>query len=48
MSQDRVGVHAHHGSQVACRPKSFAGFGFSVGDCAADLRGSLVVQQGRV
>ena len=42
--EDGVGVDAELGGEVFGRRESFAGFGFAVGDGAADLGGDLVVQ----
>jgi hypothetical protein len=41
-----VGVHAEDGGEVCCLRDAFAGLGFAVGDCAADLGGDLLVQSG--
>ena len=43
-AEDGVGVDAEHGGEVFGRWESFAGFGFAVGDGAADLGGDLFVQ----
>lgn len=47
-AQDRVGVHAEHGGEVASLRDAFAGLGFAVADRAADLGGDLLVQQHRI
>jgi len=43
-AQDSVGVDAEDGGEVFGGWESFAGFGFAVGDGAADLAGDLFVQ----
>jgi len=47
-AQDGVGVDAEHGGEVFGGWESFAGFGFAVGDGAANLGGDLFVQVERV
>ena len=47
-AQDGVGVDAEDGGEVFGGWESFAGFGFAVGDGAADLGGDLFVQVERV
>ena len=42
-AQDGVGVDAEDGGEVFGGRESFAGFGFAVGDGAADLAGDLLV-----
>jgi photosystem II stability/assembly factor-like uncharacterized protein len=43
-AQDGVGVDAENGGEVSGGWQSFAGFGFAVGDGAADLASDLIVQ----
>ena len=43
-AQDGVGVDAEDGGEVFGGWESFAGFGFAVGDGAADLAGDLFVK----
>jgi hypothetical protein len=43
-AKDGVGVDAEDGGEVFGGWESFAGFGFAVGDCAADLAGDLFVE----
>ena len=43
-AEDGVGVDAEDGGEVFGGWESFAGFGFAVGDGAADLAGDLFVQ----
>jgi hypothetical protein len=43
-AEDGVGVDAEHGGEVFGGWESFAGFGFAVGDGAADLACDLFVQ----
>ena len=47
-AQDGVGVDAEHGGEVFGGWESFAGFGFAVGDGAANLGGDLFVQVERL
>ena len=47
-AQHGVGVDVHDGCEMARGWEAFTGFGFAVGDRAADLCGDLVVQEGWV
>ena len=46
-AQDGVGVDVENGGEVFCWRQSFAGFGFAVGDRAADLTGDLLYRSVR-
>jgi len=43
-AEDGVGVDAEHGREVLGGRESFTGFGFAVGDSAADLARDLFMQ----
>jgi hypothetical protein len=45
-AQDGVGVDAEDRGEVSGRWQAFAGFGFAVGDGAADFAGDLLVELG--
>ena len=45
-AEDGVGVDVEDGGEVFGGWESFAGFGFAVGDRAADLAGDLLVEVG--
>jgi hypothetical protein len=47
-SQHSVGVDVHDGGEVTCRREALPRLGFTIGDCAANLCGDLIVQEGVV
>lgn len=47
-TQDRVRIYAEHGGQVTCWRQAPSSLGLALGDCAADVRGDLFVEVGRI